>query len=42
LHSNSNHVSRNASEMHSSHISRGMVNQEEGRLNTCLKRSDAS
>src|SRR5260370_80344 len=39
---NSNRVSRNSSEMHSSHVYRGMVNQEEGRLNNCLKRSYAS
>ena len=39
---NNNRISRNPGEMHSSHVYRGMVNQEEGRLNNCLKRSYAS
>jgi hypothetical protein len=28
--------------MHSAHVYRGMVNQEEGRLNNCIKRTYAS
>src|SRR5947209_16035718 len=34
-----NHVSQHSGEMHSSHVYHGMVSQQEGRLNTCLKRS---
>jgi hypothetical protein len=39
---NSHRVSRNFGEMHFSHFYRGMVDQEEDRLNNCLERSDES
>jgi hypothetical protein len=38
----SNHISRNSGEVRSSHVYRGIVDQEDGRLDNCLKRSYAS